>query len=1031
MRKKLMTGLRPACMLILLLASFHWLHAQTGMVKGNIKDASGNPLSGASVTVQGKKNGTFSDPNGNYTLALPPGKYVIIVSFVGQKPQRMEVVVTEGSATEQNFTTEGAFDLDNVVVLGSRVRDVRGKINTPVPVDVIRIKEITNFAQADVGQILAYAAPSFQANRQTVVDGTDHIDPASLRGLGPDQTLVLLNGKRRHNTALVNINGSVGRGSVGTDLNSIPAAAIDHVEVLRDGAAAQYGSDAIAGVINVVLKKTYKGFNVTGTAGENMTTQTLIRPQDMSKEKRNIVDGVNKQIDFDLGLTGGKNAYLNIAGQWLQRGSSNRSGIDNAPLLYYGNASLPSPPASLTTTAQKTDYLQWLMNQDAALATQRGFDRKDMIIGNSYSNNFLGFINAGTDLSSKINLYFTAGIGHRKGNATGNYRLPAALSQQPVNADGTLYYPNGFLPHISPTINDFSGLIGVNIKLGAWNMDISSVTGNNAFHFFVTQSGNASLPAGAVQTSFDAGKLSFLQNTNNLDFTRKFNLNGPGDYVNLAFGGEVRFEQFKITAGEPNSYILGGRTSSGTQFTTPVYPGTGSSYVLPASTATAPGAQVFPGYGVADAVNAHRNVYAGYLDLEAKLNKWTLGAAARFEDFAEQHGISYSNLSGKLSARYEVSPAVAIRGSVSNGFRAPSLHQRYFQNTSTQFVNSIAQNTLTVNNQNAIARTAFGIGELKPETSKDITLGLVGKIGRNFTYTIDAYLIKINNRIVLSTAFSKSNALVQNIFTQYSVDASVSSVQFWTNAVNTETKGIDIVLTEKVPLNKGILNFSLAGNLNRNEVTGNLHASSTIEAAANNPSQGDASKNPANDFTNILFDRQQRSRIEVAQPKSKFNFTGSYALTKWNFLLRMIYWGKATSINSVTNDPFAKNASTGAYFYDAAPESDQTFSAKITTDLAITYRPIAAIAVTAGANNLLDVYPDQLYIDPRNSLNSVYATPVVTTPLGAGKAVGGYNASRDASSRGRFLYGSNQFGFNGRYIYAKLSIELGQLMMKK
>jgi iron complex outermembrane recepter protein len=1022
--------LRPALITIMLLTAFQWLSAQTGTVKGIIKDEKGSPLSGASVTVQGKKNGTITDANGNYTLALPPGKYTIVVSFVGQKPQKMEVVVTDGTTAEQNFATESASDLDNIVVLGSRVRDVRVKTTTPVPVDVIRIKEITNFAQSDVGQILAYAAPSFQANRQTVVDGTDHIDPASLRGLGPDQTLVLLNGKRRHNTALVNINGSVGRGSVGTDLNSIPAAAIDHLEVLRDGAAAQYGSDAIAGVINVVLKKNYKGFNITGTLGENMTSQSLIRPQDLSTEKRSIVDGINKQVDFDWGLTGGKNSYLNIAGQWLQRGSSNRGGIDNTPLLYYGNASLPTPPAALTTTAQKTDYLQWLMNQDAALATQRGFDRRDMIIGNSYSNNFLGFINAGTDISSKVSLYFTAGIGHRKGDATGNYRLPAALGQQPVNTDGSLYYPNGFLPHISPTINDLSGLIGAAVKLGDWDMDISSVTGSNAFHFFVTQSGNASLPAGAVQTSFDAGKLSFLQNTNNIDFSRKYNLNKPGDYVNVAFGGEVRYEQFKITAGEPNSYILGARTASGTQFTTPVYPGTGSSYVLPSSTATAPGAQVFPGYGAADAINAHRMVYAAYLDLEAKVNKWTLGGAARFESFSEQNGINYSNVSGKLSARYEVSPAFALRGSVSNGFRAPSLHQRYFQNTSTQFVNSVAQNTLTVNNQNPIARTAFGIGELKPETSKDVTLGLVGKIGRNFTYTVDAYLINIDNRIVLSTSFSKSNALVQAIFTQYTVDASVSSVQFWTNAVNTQTKGIDVVLTEKVPLNKGSISFSLAGNINKNEVTGGLHASATIQAAANNPSQGDATKNPANDFSNILFDRQQRSRIEVAQPKSKFNFTTNYSLAKWNFMLRLIYWGKVQFVNSVTNDPFAKKAD-GTYWYDAAPESDQTFSAKITTDLAITYRPVPAISITAGANNMLDVYPDQAYIDPRNSLNNVYANPVVTAALGTSKAVGGYSASRDGTSRGRFLYNGNQFGYNGRYMYTKLSIELGMLMRKK
>jgi iron complex outermembrane receptor protein len=283
---------------------------------------------------------------------------------------------------------------------------------------------------------------------------------------------------------------------------------------------------------------------------------------------------------------------------------------------------------------------------------------------------------------------------------------------------------------------------------------------------------------------------------------------------------------------------------------------------------------------------------------------------------------------------------------------------------------------------------------------------------------------------VLSTAFSKSNPLVQAIFTQYSVDPSVSSVQFWTNAVNTETKGIDIVLTEKLPLNKGSLSFSLAGNVNRNQVTGGIHASATIQAAANNPSQGDATKNPANDFNNILFDRQQRSRIEVAQPQSKFNFTTNYSLAKWNFMLRLIYWGKVQFVNAVNNDPFAKKGD-GTYWYDTAPQSDQEFSAKITTDLALTYRPIPAISITAGANNLFDIYPDQQYIDPRNAMNTVYGNPVVTSALGTSKAVGGYAASRDATSRGRFLYNANQFGFNGRYIYAKLGIELGQLIKKK
>jgi iron complex outermembrane receptor protein len=1029
-------------LLLFFLFSFFFTstNAQTGSVGGTVKDVNGTLLAGATISVVGQKKAVTSDEKGNYSLTLPAGKFTIVISYTGYEVLQTTVAVKEGSAVLYNPTLVLTANSLTGITVGSRVRDNRVKLTTPVPVDVIQTKDISTLAQSDLGQILTYAAPSFQSNRQTVSDGTDHIDPASLRGLGPDQTLVLVNGKRRHNTALVNINGTVGRGSVGTDLNAIPSAAIERIEVLRDGAAAQYGSDAIAGVINVVLKKNYKGFNISTNFGENITTQNIVSPQNLSTIKNNIIDGTNRQVDFDWGWTGNKKSYINVAGQWLKRDASNRGGIDNSPLLYYGNASLgnlPSPYTSSTSAALRTDYYKWIMDQDAAKATQSSFNRRDMIYGNSSSNNVLGFINAGTNVSSNVGIYTTFGIGHRTGDATGNYRLPAAVSQQPVKADGSLYYPDGFLPHIAPEIDDISFILGSNITAGKWAIDISNTLGRNGFHYFVDHSANASLaPSNDAQTSFDAGKLSFLQNTVNLDFSRKYDLKKAGDYFNLAFGTEYRYEKFEIAAGEPNSYNLGSRTTIGTTVSGPVYPVTGTAPVVAASTtATAPGAQVFPGFGTGDAVNAHRSVYAFYADGETKMDKLTLGTSARFESYAEQTSDKYSNLSEKFSARYEITPVLAVRGSVSNGFRAPSLHQRYFHNTSTQFVGSVAQNTLTINNQDPIARDAgkFGIDALKPEKSVDFTLGVTGKLGKNFSYTIDGYLINIKDRIVLSSAFSRSNPLVASILT--GVDPSVSSVQFWTNAVDTRTKGLDIVLTERIKLrNNANLTLSLAGNINENKVVGDQHASATISSATNNPSLSDDTKNPANDLQNVLFDRQQRSRIEVAQPKSKFNFTANLSLKKWNVILRTIRWGQVTFLNTIGNDPNGVIKATGLYYNDVAPQSDQTFSAKITNDLAISYRATTAITVTVGANNIFDIYPDQNYIDPRNTLNTVYNNPVTTQALNAvagQKAIGGYSGSRDASNRGRLLYFPNQFGFNGRYVYFRASFELGQMIKMK
>ena len=993
--------------------------AQTATIKGNVKDANGNPLSGASVTAENQKGGTLSDANGNYVLKVQPGTVTLIISYVGQSPKFFTLNVAAGETLIQNADLTEVTDLSGVVVLGSRSRTARSKLSTPVPVDVIQSRELKQFPQTDLTQALTYTAPSFQSSRQTISDGTDHIDPAGLRGLGPDQTLVLLNGKRRHTTALVNINGTVGRGSVGTDLNTIPLAAVERIEVLRDGAAAQYGSDAIAGVINIVLKKNYNGLSFSGMVGQNFTNMPYNGGQ-------NIQDGLNRQVDFTWGLTGKKqNQFLVLSGQWLKRDATNRSGNDNIPLFYVGNGgAFPATQAGVNPP----DYRRWLMDYDDSIVRSRGYNKHNIVAGNSASENFGFFLNAGTPIKDRVNLYTTIGFSTRDGGASGFSRNPNSMAQQPVKANGQRYYYDGFLPEIHSQINDYSIIFGIQFPVQKWDADLSYTRGKNGFDFSIENTGNASMPpSDNVQTTFDAGKLRFEQGTTNLDFTRRFELQ-PGKSVNVAFGGEWRTEAYQIEAGEPNSYLNGpddaGRLATFDPI--PPYPGT-NQYNNIAPTNAVPGAQVFPGFKPTDAIRATRNIYAGYGDFEFNFGKTLLDAAVRYENYTENQSNDYDNLSGKLSGRLELNKDISVRASLSTGFRAPSLHQRYFQNTSTQFVGGLPSQALTANNNNPIVREAFGIDALLPEKSKSVTAGVVGKIFNSVTFTLDAYFIRIEDRIVLSTQFQRSNPIVAKILNDFGADPSITALQFWTNAVNTETKGIDVVVTDRFKLGPGNASISVAANVNHNMVVGPLNTNSVIDDPANNPSQSDPTKNPANDLSTALFDRQQRSRIEVAQPKSKVNLTFAYDLRKFNFLVRTVRFGETQFINAA--DPFAQKPD-GTYWSDLGFGADQTFSAKWTTDVVITVKPKSGLSLSVGANNIFDVYPDRFFVDPRNDRAAVYANPVQSS-TSVFKSTGGYAAGRDASNRGRFLFSANQFGFNGRFLFARLAVDLAELTRAK
>ncbi|WP_216688219.1 TonB-dependent receptor [Hymenobacter siberiensis] len=917
------TRIGLVALLLWLTAATTW--AQNLTVTGRVLDATGQTQPGVTVLQQGTSNGTSTDGDGRFSLNNVPGTATLVFSAVGSLTQ---TVPLNGRTTLEIRLAANQTELNEVVVTGSRATEGRSNILTTSPVDVISAREIKAYAQTDITQILTYIAPSFQSTRQTVTDGTDFVDPATLRGLGPDQVLVLVNGKRRHTSALVNINGTPGRGSVGTDMNVIPPAAIKRIEVLRDGAAAQYGSDAIAGVINIQLKDDTTGISVSSTAGQ--TTKS---------------DGQLFQADANLGFGLGHRGFVDVSGQFSNRSYVDRSGLDTAPLIYLGTSG-GNYPAGLTDQ-QKLD----LKARDNALVAQNGFNRRDIRVGGADTRTYGSFVNAAYTLVPSIGLeaYFSGGLTRRTGSSGALYRLPTAVTQ----TDASIY-PNGFLPFINSTVNDGSAIVGLRGKVFGFAADLSNTYGRNALKYNISNTLNASLPVGTSPTSFYAGELAFQQNTTNLGFTRKFSEVGPLATLNVAFGGEFRVDNFQINAGDVGSYILGDRKVNGSP--------------------AAAGSQGFAGYRPTDALNQSRNNVSGYVDLESDLTDKLLvdvaGRAERYSDFG-------SNVSGKVAARYSILDGLALRGALSNGFRAPSLQQRYFTNSSTQFTSGELREVLTTSNDDAITK-AFGIGSLKQEKSTNYSLGLTARLFKAITLTVDAYQIDIRDRIVLSSQFSRGNPAVAAILTANPRPGQnpVQGVQFFANAVNTRTQGIDIVANERLTLGPDSrLTLTAAANFNETTVR-SFNSSATID---NNPS-----------LQNTLFDRAQRARLENGQPRSKINLSADYGYKIFGLNLRTVRFGEVQTKDA---DP------TRSYI-------DQTFSAKWVTDLTISAQVIKNIGLSIGVNNLFNVYPDRLYQDPNNNEQSLTYTTL------------------DGTNRGRFPYGSNQFGFSGAYYFGRVNFTL-------
>ncbi|MBD8563739.1 TonB-dependent receptor [Oxalobacteraceae sp. CFBP 8763] len=652
-----------------------------------------------------------------------------------------------------------------VVVTGTRVAN-RTVLDTTAPVDVISAETLKNSGSTELTQALSMALPSLNFPRPALTDGTDTIRPATLRGMSPDQTLVLVNSKRRHASSLVNVNGSIGRGSAAVDLNTIPTAIVKTVEVLRDGAAAQYGSDAISGVVNMRLRTDRTGGEATVNYGTNKTEYDLYNAAPpaggtwTAPASRKRTDGQTATVSIWKGLALGETGYLTIAGEFRDQNRTERAGYD--------------------------------MRQQYALVNGR-FDPRENTInrfnawtGEPDMKQSTLFANAGNDMGGGVKVYGWASYQDRDATSAGYARIP----QDARNIQSI--YPDGFLPLISPTVKDFSATGGVTWVAGAWDMDASLGYGKNKMEYTIENTLNRSLGP-TSKTSFYAGGYSYDQAVLNLTGVRSVEMASFSSPLNVAVGIEARREGYELFAGEEQSYSFGGA-------------------LLPNGTPTAPGAQVFPGFRPSNEVDAHRNAIGAFIDLEANVTPELLASVAvrgeRYSDFG-------NSLAGKLALRYDFNPNFAVRGAIQNGFRAPSPQQQNFTATSTNFINGVPFEITTFRPDDPVA-VALGAKPLDAEKSINASLGAVMRLGA-VSLTVDAYRIDIDDRIILSENLTQTN--VRNYIASQGF-IGVGGGRFFINGVDTTTKGVDIVLS--MPYNAGDagkLDFTLAANFTDTKVT--------------------------------------------------------------------------------------------------------------------------------------------------------------------------------------------------------------------
>ncbi|WP_066721608.1 TonB-dependent receptor plug domain-containing protein [Sphingomonas pituitosa] len=771
---------------------------------------------------------------------------------------------------EPQTEANSAGGADEIVVTGTR-SEGRSRLDTASPVDVLSSQALSRQGTTELGAAIAAVAPSIDFPRPSATDGTDAIRPATLRGLSPDQVLVLVNGVRVNSSALLNINGAVGRGSAAVDLNTIPTAALERVEVLRDGASAQYGSDAIAGVINLRLREARSGGAASATYGIYHTDI------DTARGSRSTTGEPVFTASAWQGFGLGDDGFVTVTGEYVNRQATNRADFD------------PRVTPSRVTGR----------------------------FGDPKVEQYTGTINAAKGIGGGWRLY---GWGSYQDRDTRSAAFPRLASATTALAG----YPDGFLPIINTKSTNAVGAVGVKGDLGDWGVDLHAGYGRNKIAYRTIDSANYAYGAATPKNFYD-GALIFDQWVAGLDVRRRFDV---FQSLNLAFGAEGRREGYKITPGEAASYDA---------------PATGA---VPGAT---PGAQGFAGFAPVNAIERSRRSVSGYLDLEAQVTQALLvDVAVRGEHYSDFGDTA----NGKLSARYDVARWLALRGTVSTGFRAPSLQQQYFTSIAQVVQNGTPILTGTFPSVAPVAAALGGL-PLRPEKSTNFSLGTVIRAG-GFDLSVDAYEIRLRDQLGLSenlaASFSPQVAAILAPF-------NVPQARFFINGLRSRTRGIDAVAHYRLgnPADAaGAFDFTLAGNVNEIVVTRVPTNTATV--------------NPAP----VLFARSRVLTIEQGTPGEKVTGTIDWSKGPVGLTLRGTYYGDA-------NQP------------GTTPAADIHTGRHLISDLELRYQPRKGAQIAIGASNLFDVYPDRTI--PANNTSGVIGFPYYSP-----------------------------FGFNGRYLYARLGV---------
>jgi iron complex outermembrane receptor protein len=822
------------------------LAAQAGSIHGRVADPAGAPLARAQLSVEGTGLRATSDEQGRYDIrGVGSGTFTVRVRLLGYVPQSARVTVAEGRAAEQNFAmTAQAIALAPIdVVVGSRARHTAAE-ELAVPVDVFTAEQLAQQGTTETGQILQALAPSVNFPHQSVTDATDIVRPFTLRGLSPDHTLVLVNGWRRHQTALVNTFAyGTGAGSSGVDLNAIPSSAVDRIEVLRDGASAQYGSDAIAGVVNMVLKE--------GQFTPFMNTSVgRYHPNDY------VDDGTSINVNGGWGFGMGRGS-LGLFGEFLDRQPTNRAWAD------------PYEDAGTGVTDSIID--------GRVIVKRNPVDQPNHHWGDGLEKDVITMANFRLPLNDRgtTELYTFGGYSHRQGTGNGYRRCAVDCASFIQARNWPEIFPLGYLPEFAPNVTDYSAAGGIRAATGGWSIDLGASYGSNRFDYNVRHTLNVSLgpcldptkPCApgpdstfgtgdeiANQTSFFAGRLQRNELTLGLNAAKSmaFGLSAP---VNVAVGAAFRREGYEITRGDLASYVDG-------------------NHLGPDSSDGRPYSQVFPGFRPADESNSHRTNVGVYADLETNLTpKLLANAAARFENYSDFGSL----FTGKAAFRFQPSPRLTLRAAASTGFRAPGLGQSHFSHVSTNVIAGVVTDVLIVPVADTAARL-FGAKPLRAEKSVNLSAGFAFSPNDDFTLTLDVFHIRINDRILLGATFDDSVTLAllaANGFTN------VGGIQYFTNGLDTRTRGLDLTAELRRRAGAGTLDLTAAVNYTSNKI---LRVDPLPAVLDTTPTTETG-----------IIDSVTYIGITEERPDWRGTLTGQYSVGRVHALLRGSYYGKFSS----------------------------------------------------------------------------------------------------------------------------------------